>query len=295
MSSLRIVFIIFLHIALITVIPVYYWKVFFPDSQDALLPRILADAIVLLIIYLSIRKWNVKQPDAIKTASYFHWMIMAIFTAILLNSGIYGVNFLSAMLHHGPDIDQLQEAIQTCLGINKTHTHTFDLLDKLYYWIWIGFSGAICEEYLYRRLVLTQFRKYGVLAAMILSGVIFEMVHFERSHTLYHFHIAFWFGILYVFSGKIWVPMLAHFVFNAFHDVQFALFKLDAWSFWLWLYPLCYLLGTVWVIYHLAVLGFENPLNRFICIAIHTLIWLAVVIAGLLGYQSLFPLNPNIC
>lgn len=75
---------------------------------------------------------------------------------------------------------------------------------------------AIGEELFFRGLLMGSFlrQKMNPAVAIIVSGFLFSIVHFEFDNTLAIWVLGSFLGYLYYVSGSLWVPIAAHFVNN---------------------------------------------------------------------------------
>ncbi|TYP91663.1 hypothetical protein LX73_2487 [Fodinibius salinus] len=75
---------------------------------------------------------------------------------------------------------------------------------------------AICEELLYRGYVMRSFQKnWGILAAIIVSGLLFGMYHVQLSNLLPLATLGIVFAFLTWTSKSVYPAIVAHFVNNA--------------------------------------------------------------------------------
>lgn len=88
---------------------------------------------------------------------------------------------------------------------------------ELYWFKWVSFSAGVCEEILYRGFLMWFIASwFGVLPAVVLSSVAFGIAHSYQgiSNGVQTAIIGLWMAILFWLTGSLWVPMLAHFVFD---------------------------------------------------------------------------------
>ncbi|MBQ9106368.1 MAG: CPBP family intramembrane metalloprotease [Clostridia bacterium] len=77
-----------------------------------------------------------------------------------------------------------------------------------------AFIPALCEEIFCRGLVLGSLRKYGDRPAIIVSTVVFSLMHANFVQIPYTFIFGFAMGYVTVKSESIWPAVTAHFVNN---------------------------------------------------------------------------------
>lgn len=79
----------------------------------------------------------------------------------------------------------------------------------------VGVVPAICEEVLYRGYVMRAFEKsWGIIPAILISGLLFGMYHVQLSNLLPLATIGILLGYITWVSESIYPAMLAHFINN---------------------------------------------------------------------------------
>jgi uncharacterized protein len=95
-----------------------------------------------------------------------------------------------------------------------TMPHFTDLFINI---IFIAAMPAICEEFFFRgmiqRYALRAFRNKG--AAIIITAIIFSIMHGDIYNFLPRFCMGIIFGYLFEYTQNIWIPIIAHFTHNA--------------------------------------------------------------------------------
>ena len=86
-------------------------------------------------------------------------------------------------------------------------------------WVVLGLSvvaaAPLGEELFFRALLFRAFAsKWGVVAGIVLSGLLFALVHFEVSVVAPFWAIGAWFAWAYYRSGSLWTTIAAHAIFN---------------------------------------------------------------------------------
>jgi membrane protease YdiL (CAAX protease family) len=82
----------------------------------------------------------------------------------------------------------------------------------------MAFIPALCEETLFRgglQNFLTRSTRSPLLSIIIVS-IIFSAAHFSFYGFLFRFSLGAVLGLIYNYSGKLWLSILAHFLNNAF-------------------------------------------------------------------------------
>lgn len=79
----------------------------------------------------------------------------------------------------------------------------------------ISIVPAFCEEFLFRGAILTNLRPFGRTNAVIISAVLFAMMHQNVGQLLYTFAAGIVLGLVYEYTGSIWNCTILH-LFNNF-------------------------------------------------------------------------------
>ena len=75
---------------------------------------------------------------------------------------------------------------------------------------------AFCEEFLFRGTILANLEPYGKHGAIIISSVLFGLMHQNPYQIIYTTAAGIILGMAYVKTRSIWLPTLMHFVNNAY-------------------------------------------------------------------------------
>lgn len=91
----------------------------------------------------------------------------------------------------------------------------------------VGVLASVGEELLFRAVLIRLFRSWfgNVHAAVLLSAIIFSAFHLQFFGFIPRFVLGLVFGYLFVWSGSVWLPILAHFINNASAVMVFYLFE----------------------------------------------------------------------
>lgn len=121
-----------------------------------------------------------------------------------LNSKIPMPSFLTGM-------QQTADALQNAF---LSHQSFRNLIVNLFM---IGFLAAIAEEFFFRAVlqrVLIEWTK-NIHSGIWIASFLFSFFHFEFSGFLPRMMMGAFLGYIFVWSGTLWAPVLAHFVNNA--------------------------------------------------------------------------------
>jgi membrane protease YdiL (CAAX protease family) len=77
-------------------------------------------------------------------------------------------------------------------------------------------APGICEEVAFRGFFQPMLHsRFGKHVGIALAATLFAVMHLDPWHLLALFIIGLFLGYLYVWTGSLWVPILAHFMNNA--------------------------------------------------------------------------------
>lgn len=80
--------------------------------------------------------------------------------------------------------------------------------------LFVGILAPIFEELFYRKAVIDRLRRYGDLPAILISGLIFGLVHGNFSQVFYATAIGMLLGFIYLRTGNILYTITLHTAFN---------------------------------------------------------------------------------
>jgi membrane protease YdiL (CAAX protease family) len=122
--------------------------------------------------------------------------------------------------------DKLEEATMFLTNINSPSEFIIAM-------IVIAVIPAIGEEFLFRGLIQNQLHSWTKNAhwAIWLTGVLFSAIHIQFYGFVPRMILGVLFGYMYLWSGNIVYPMLAHFVNNGFQVAMLYLYKSEITNF----------------------------------------------------------------
>lgn len=80
--------------------------------------------------------------------------------------------------------------------------------------LFCGILAPIMEEIFYRKLLIDRLRHFGDLPAVLISGVIFGLIHGNFYQFFYTAALGILFGYLYVYTGRLRYTVALHMTFN---------------------------------------------------------------------------------
>ena len=80
----------------------------------------------------------------------------------------------------------------------------------------LGILPAFVEEFIFRGVILQGLRKYGNWFAIIMSALLFMLIHGNIQQTIYQFAFGVLAGYLVIKTGSLWVSIIIHTINNTF-------------------------------------------------------------------------------
>ncbi len=78
-----------------------------------------------------------------------------------------------------------------------------------------AFLPAICEELMFRGLILKRILPFGKHGAIFISALLFGLVHFDPPRIIFATVFGILIGYCYEYTGSLIMPMIIHFINNA--------------------------------------------------------------------------------
>lgn len=145
------------------------------------------------------------QASGIKTKSPWYFYIIAILLGIVC---VFLFN----------PIISLWEQLLEILGY-KLNTELSFPLDNIGYLflalLVVGVVPAICEEFLFRGLILNGLRNYGAVISIGVSALLFSLMHMNLQQLPYTIILGIVLGLIVYYTKNIWLSILLHFFNNA--------------------------------------------------------------------------------
>ncbi len=73
----------------------------------------------------------------------------------------------------------------------------------------------VMEEFAFRGVLVSALRRYGAAFAVVVSALVFSLVHMDFSNVIFAFIAGLVFGFLYVRTGNLWITISIHALNNA--------------------------------------------------------------------------------
>jgi len=153
-------------------------------------PQISSTAIVIILIF--------------SILPFIHWLSQ-------INETMHLPDFLNRIE------EWMKQSEEKNMKLTEAFLSTTTLSGLFVNLIMIGVLAAIGEELLFRSVLIRLFREWtgNVHVAVFLSAVVFSAFHLQFFGFLPRFLLGLIFGYLFVWSGSVWLPVVAHFINNA--------------------------------------------------------------------------------
>lgn len=220
-------------LAMIIAIPAFNYNIFElsdvltdPNGEDIAVIKFLQifQSISLFIFPSIIAAWLFSEkPSEFLSANRTSSGITVLFVLFSIISAIPLLNYMT-QLNSGLDLPAWMDKVeQKMISMEETAAELTELFlesnsytDLIVNFIMIAILPAIGEEILFRgliqRLLIQWFRNSH--AAIITTAFIFSFIHFQFFGFVPRFLLGLYFGYLLVWSGSIWLPVLAHLINN---------------------------------------------------------------------------------
>ncbi len=159
----------------------------------------------IFFVYNKVARIDFKQASLLKLK--FGWVNAGVCIVIALVT-LFGFNYLISYLTH----------LMSLVGYNPDSSLPLPL-DNAGWLILnlfvLAVIPAICEEFIYRGMILNGFRKFGSIAAIFISALFFALAHGSAMQFFYQFVLGVVLAAVVIKTGSIIASMVVHFVNNA--------------------------------------------------------------------------------
>ena len=97
----------------------------------------------------------------------------------------------------------------------STGESTYSLLTLFLNLIFTALLPGICEEMVHRGMILNSLKKFGVKYAIVISAILFGLLHLNIEQFFYATIIGLYLGFLTIYSSSIIPAIVVHFMNNA--------------------------------------------------------------------------------
>lgn len=159
---------------------------------------------LLFVSYNKLTRTNSIKASKVKFNLNIWQILICIAVGIV---ALYGFNYLVSYL----------EWVLTTFGYQSS---SFSFLDVsnigmfLISTLTVCVMPAICEELIFRGVILNGFKKYGKVLMIVFSGLLFSIMHLSIEQSIYQFVLGMVMSCLVMITGTIVSSMITHFCNN---------------------------------------------------------------------------------
>lgn len=173
---------------------------------------------------------SVSQYLKLDKKPFLFSIIIAVLIIFIANPLINFTGELNAKLSLPESLSKLENWMksteESLAQLTKLYLKTESIGGLMFNLFMIALIPAIGEEFLFRGVIqriLSEWTKNNHLAIW-LSAILFSALHFQFYGFLPRAILGAMFGYLFVISGNLWLPMIAHFINNAAAVVAYYLY-----------------------------------------------------------------------
>ncbi len=122
-----------------------------------------------------------------------------------------------ALTYVGSIAGTLIETLTSALVGKEATNPVADTVSDISLWavfLFMVVLAPIFEEIFFRKIVIDRLRRYGDLPAIVLSGVLFGVIHGNFSQFFYAALLGMVFGAVYLYTGKLRFTIFLHMLIN---------------------------------------------------------------------------------
>lgn len=167
------------------------------------------------IIFSFLEAGNFKRHLGLSGWPTFKLLVLGILAIVAAQFFVELLVTVNKLLRAPEAMLEMQARIEKMIDSATNFTSPFQFFIAV---IVMAVIPAIAEEFFFRGLIMGDLLKAGLSPArsIIISGIIFSIVHFEFHNFLAIGVLGIFLGYLYYVSGSLWLCIVAHFVNNFF-------------------------------------------------------------------------------
>lgn len=206
-----------------------------------------------VIIFISLKRLDFKTTLKINPLPFYSCILVVLVTV----TGIIILGEIEEILR------PLSEPFQDVIFRSNEQLMIASQENIILFLIGVTFMPAICEEFLFRGILFSGLENNaGKTRAIILSALLFGLVHFIPSRIVLITLLGVLLGVMVVLTRSILAPIIAHFINNVI-----AIFGLFQGEFWMetkesWTYPLILVFASIIFLSGLILMGRFSHRNK---------------------------------
>ena len=222
----------------------------------------------LLPLFLYCNTINVKPKQVFKTCNFekTNWRVIIISFAIGII--VFVINIIVSTLFNGLITST---GYQTPIIMAESVTTNASIWAFLFDVIFVAVLPGFCEEFMHRGILLQGTKHMGFTRSIIISGIMFGLIHFNINQVSYAIVLGIIIGFVSVVAKNIWPAIIIHFT-NNFISVYLDYANLNGWplgNFYEWFNTALQKLSMVTIFIIIAVV---------LIVVVLLLLWLIVLL-----------------
>lgn len=179
----------------------------------------------LLPMYLYCRMIKVTPTSVFKTCNYFKLTWPIVFTSLFMGVLTFFINIIVSTFFTGIiQFTGYQSPLVFSSGVLPDYSIANFFLDVLL----VAVLPAMCEEFMHRGLLLQGTKHMGFTKSIIMSSVLFGLLHFNINQVSYAIVLGLIMGYVSVVAKNIWPAIIVHFT-NNFISVYLDYAQANGW------------------------------------------------------------------
>lgn len=143
---------------------------------------------------------EVKPPQSIGAADFLMILVMC-----------FGVRLIGGLL--GEMVNAAIGAIQGSAVANPVE-EAFSENSVWISFVFVGICAPVVEELVFRKILVDRLARYGEAAAVVMSGLMFGLIHGNFSQFFYAVFLGMLFAYVYAKTGRIGYTIALHLIIN---------------------------------------------------------------------------------
>ena len=161
-------------------------------------------AVVLLpaVVYLEIKKLDIKNTIRMNPLNWKQIVLTVLITLFMYPSAVFANLIMINLLSQLGTIDVPQIPVAT------------NIYEYLRLVLIVSLAAGICEEVLFRGVILRGYERLGNVKAVMITSVLFGIFHYNLYNLLGPIVLGIIFGSLVLVTQSLWAGIIGHIVNN---------------------------------------------------------------------------------
>ena len=207
---------------LVNIILVILLRGFMPDVRQMLTSNNVSKVLVSILpnwlisyplLVLLIRRKPMEKPERHDMSFWELVMYVVISFGIVFCANLAGLGVI-----------QVIQKVSGCTFTNPTDELLKDQNAMLLI-VMVALIGPILEEIVFRKMLIDTIGRYNAGVAVIMSGVVFGIIHTNISQFFYTFAFGLFLGFIYVKTGRLLYTIIMHVSVNLFFGTMSSILK----------------------------------------------------------------------